>query len=372
MLTEKFYRLALTSPRLFKRVVRPVIYRKCGGDPERVHEFAIKMLEQNEKVLEDAASRFDFPDLILPVAGSRRMPFGTAAGFDKDGEVLYPLSQIFGFEEPGTIVLHRREGNPRPRIAVDAEKMELYNALGFPSLGAEHFAANAKRYRERGGKAPLLASICGIPPSPDKMEVAYTEMESIVDLVGPFVNGFVWNPFSPNTAALGLLRTPECFHQTAELLKKMAGQKLKLVKMGPFDDTEEKRSGWAALLRSWMEGGGDGLVATNAYMVPRSQVPSSSWGYDWAGRSGRFLHDYRDRAVREARKEFPSAVIIATGGIDSGEEAWRAFEAGADLLEGYTPYTFESFGLLIRISKELGALLKSKGYSSLEEFVKRR
>jgi dihydroorotate dehydrogenase len=371
LLTEKLYGLALTNPGFFRRVVRPLIYQRCGGDAERVHEFAVKMLEQNQNALEDVSAKFDFPDLHLQVAGNRRMPFGTAAGFDKDGEVLYPLSLIFGFEEPGTLVLHRREGNKKPRIAADAGERELYNAQGFPSLGAEHFATNAKRYRERGGKAPLLASICGIPPSPDKMDVAYAEMESIVDLVGSYVDGFVWNPFSPNTAALGLLRTPECFRQTAELLRRKAGQKLKLVKMGPYDDIEEKRSDWKELMKSWMEGGGDGVVATNAYMVPRSQVPSSRWGYDWAGRSGRFLHSYRDRAVMEARKEFPSAVVIATGGIDSGEEAWRAFAAGADLLEGYTPYTFESFGLLIKMSRELGALLKSKGYSSLEEFVKR-
>lgn len=372
LLTEKLYRLALTKPSFFRRIVRPLLYERCGGDAERVHELAIRMLEQYEKPLEDISAQFDFPDLHLPVAGKSRMPFGTAAGFDKDGEALYPLSLIFGFEEPGTIVLHKREGNPKPRIAVNSRERELYNAQGFPSLGAEHFAANAKRYRERGGKAPLMASICGIPPSPDEMDVAYTEMESIVDLVGTYVDGFVWNPFSPNTAALGLLRTPECFHQTAELLGKKAGQKLKLAKLGPYDDTKEKRSEWQALLNSWMQGGGDGVVVTNAYMVPRSQVPSSRWGYDWAGRSGRFLHEYRDRAVRDARREFPSAVIIATGGIDTGEEAWRAFEAGADLLEGYTPYTFESFGLLIRMSKELGAILKSKGYSNLEEFVKRR
>jgi dihydroorotate dehydrogenase len=200
------------------------------------------------------------------------------------------------------------------------------------------------------------------------METAFTEMARLVDIVHLFVDGFVWNPFSPNTAALRLLRTEECFLRTAELLKSKAGSKLKLVKMGPYETLEEKGE-WLGLLWSWMNGGGDGLVATNAYLVPRSEVPSREWGYLSAGRSGKFLQDYRDRAVRDARKEFPGATIVATGGVDSGKQAWKSFEAGADLLEGFTPYTFEGFGLLIKMAKELEALLKQAGYATLAEFV---
>jgi dihydroorotate dehydrogenase len=372
MLTEKLYEVALTNPGAFRRLVRPLLYRRCGGDAERVHDMAVRLLSENEGVLERIAGRFDFPDLHLDVAGKARMPFGTAAGFDKDGEALYPLSLIFGFEEPGTVVLRKREGNPRPRVAVDGAKRELYNAQGFPSMGADHFVERARIYRERGGEAPLLVSICGIPPSPEQLDVAYSEVESLVDLIRPYADGFVWNPFSPNTAALGMLRTPECFRRTSEMLREKAGRKLKLVKMGPFEDTQDERSRWMALLGGWMDEGGDGVVATNAYPVPRAAVPSSRWGYDAAGRSGRFLRGYRDRVVREARKEFPDAMIVATGGIDSGEEAWRAFGAGADLLEGYTPYTFEGFGLLLKMSAELRGLLKREGYGTLAEFVGRR
>jgi dihydroorotate dehydrogenase len=372
VLTERLYGFALTNPTVFRRVVRPLLYQRCGGNAEEVHELAIRLLRGNEAALQRVATEFDYPDLHLDIAGRSRMPFGTAAGFDKDGEALYPLSLVFGFEEPGTVVLHRRVGNPRPRVAVDASRRELYNAQGFPSKGAENFVANASKYRERGGEAPLLVSICGVPPSVGDIEAAHSDMDALVRLIGPYADGFVWNPYSPNTEALKLLRTIECFRRTAELLKSGAGMKLKLVKMGPFDDAQAPRAEWASLVRAWIEGGGDGVVATNAYSVPRAQVPSGHWGYDWAGRSGTFLHPYRDRAIREARKEFPDAFIIATGGIDSGTEAWRCFEAGADLLEGYTPYTFEGFGLVAKVAKELRALLRQRGYGNLAEFVRRR
>ena len=166
MFTEKLYALALTNPCVFRRVVRPLLYQRCGGDPERVHELATGLLERHERVLEKIVGEFDFPELRVQVAGKSRMPFGTAAGFDKDGDALYPLSLIFGFEEPGTILMRRNTGNPQPRLAVDASKRDLYNAQGFPNSGVDYFVENARRYRERGGKAPLLVSICGIPPSP--------------------------------------------------------------------------------------------------------------------------------------------------------------------------------------------------------------
>ena len=166
MFTERLYGLALTSPDMFRRLVRPLLYQRCGGDAERVHELAVDLLRKHEKVLKGISGKFDFPELHVEVAGRARVPFGTAAGFDKDGEALYPLRLVFGFMEPGTVVLRKRNGNPRPRVAVDSARREVYNANGFPSLGAEHFAANANTYMERGGRAPLLVSICGIPPSP--------------------------------------------------------------------------------------------------------------------------------------------------------------------------------------------------------------
>lgn len=364
----RLYASALTNRRVFRSIVRPLLYLRAGGDAERVHEMAVGFLQKHENMFEDLKDMFDFPNLHLNVIGQDRMPFGTAAGFDKDGEALYLLSFIFGFEEPGTVTLLRREGNPKPRVAVDNARKELYNAQGFPSLGADHFVSNIRKYRERDGKAPLLVSICGIPPSPELMEVAFSELSSLADKIGPYADGLVWDPYSPNTASLRALLTKETFQATAELLRGKIGRKPKLVKMGPYDGAQE-RSEWLELLQAWMEGGGDGVVCVNTYMVPRAQVPAKSWGYPSAGRSGRFLQEFRDRAVRDARSMFPDSMIIATGGIDSGAEAWKALQAGANLLEGYTPYTFEGLGLLIGIAQELQALLRKEGYKSLSEFI---
>jgi len=217
-------------------------------------------------------------------------------------------------------------------------------------------------------KSLIYASVCGLPLT-DNLDDAFSEMETLLDRLNPYVEGFVWNPFSPNTAALSKLRTPEMFRKNAELVSQSIGGKLKLVKIGPYDDTEEAKRNMLLLIEDWMTGGGDGVVTTNTYMVPKDQVPSKDWGYPSAGRSGRSLDSYRSRSVLDIREAFPDAVIIATGGIFDGDTAYQTLRY-ADAVEGYTPYTFYGLGLLPRIADRVSERLQREGFKNLEEMQK--
>jgi len=72
------------------------------------------------------------------------------------------------------------------------------------------------------------------------------------------------------------------------------------------------------------------------------------------------------------RKRFPKAKIIATGGIDSDDQAFAAFESGADLLEGYTPYTFHGFGLLKEMIQGVRNHLHDRAYTNLKDYQENR
>ncbi len=366
------FKRGLTRPAFFRNVVRRAAYAMAGGDPERVHELALEALTAYEDAIREVANQFHDLSLQVILNGRNVMPFGTAAGLDKNADAIHPLSYLFGFEEVGTVIVNPREGNQRPRVAVDEQHDELYNAQGFPSKGLDHVLANVQKHHAAADKGPALMyfSVCGIPPDEHGLDVAYQELELLVDQLGPYADGFVWNPFSPNTAALKALRNPEAFKRSAELIARRAGPKLKLVKMGPYEDNEEQRQGWLELAAAWLGGGGDGLVAVNTLMVKKEDVPSNEWGYPSAGRSGTFLQPYRDRAISDARTAFPGAVIIGTGGINSAEQAWSALNAGADALEGYTPYTFSGFGLLLDMAAGIKTRLKEAGYDTLAAFQK--
>jgi len=363
---------ALRYPWLFRRLVRPQLYRRCGHDPEAVHQAVLAMVGQADVVelLRTRSRLFLSPTaLMVTVHGRRLAPFGTAAGMDKNGEALEAFSYVFGFQEPGTVVVAPRDGNPRPRVARDDRREDLYNAQGFPSKGLPYFLDRIRAFRQSRGEHPTIyVSVCGLPLAQEgAIQVAMDEMEQLVKSLAPYVNGFVWNPFSPNTAALAALRTPRVFRDTAELMGSLSPNHLRLVKMGPYEDDPGQRKAFLSLVEGFLEGGGHGVVVVNTQMVPREQVPARQWGYPSAGRSGRSLRPYRLRAVREVRQAFPGSVVVATGGIFDADDAYESFKAGATLLEGYTPYTFYGLGLLPRLQRGVARRLRQDGYHSLEQ-----
>lgn len=366
---RKVFERSLTSPIFFRTFARPLLYKNARGDPEHVHETTLNTLNKYEDVVKNLSPRFNFPSLEVDLKGHRVIPFGTAAGLDKNGDALFPLSYMFGFQETGTVVVTPSFGNPRPRIAVDNHQKNLYNAQGYPSKGLDYFLEKVQAFRKKDSRSFILVNICGMPSESGQLDNAYKELEILVNQICPYTDGFVWNPFSPNIASLSSLRIPEVFKESAALIKEKAGRCLKLIKMGPYRYDAEKKE-WLDLIDAWLQGGGDGIVAVNTLSVGNVQIPSREWGYSSAGKSGTCLQEYRQRAIRDARKEFPGAVIIGTGGIDSGGEAWAAFHAGANALEGYTPYTFHGFGLIPAMASGVKKKLAWMGYKSLEEFQK--
>ncbi len=369
-LERKFFEIGLTDTMFFRSLTRRLAYIRARGDPEKVHEVALELLNKYEDVVRNLSYQFKFPKLEIKLGEHTTSPFGTAAGLDKNCDAINPLSHLFGFQEVGTIVINPREGNKKPRVAVDNTLDEIYNAQGFPSKGLQYAKEKLKAYRLAGGRAIILASICGIPLSPDRLDTAFEEARVLLRELDSLVDGFVWNPFSPNTTALTALRTSRTFELYGRTIKEITTSRPALVKMGPYEQEDEEN--WLRLVEGWMNGGGDGIVAVNTYMVPKEKVPSSSWGYQSAGRSGKYLQAYRDRAIKATRRKFPTSTIIATGGIDSAEQAWSSFTAGADALECYTPYTFHGFGLVQEIARGLERRLVENSYNNLRELLNKQ
>lgn len=351
----------------FMHSVRPMMYGKCNNDPELVNELVLDTLKKNGFGVQALSGFFNAPDeLKIGVNGNKIVPFGSAAGIDKTGDSLLPLSNIFGFLEPGTICVNPREGNARPRMVADEPNFDMYNAQGFPGKGLGYFLNNIAEYRKRGGKVPVYVNICGMPLSEQNaIELAMDEMRELLKKLEPYADGFVWNCASPNTEALKKLREPQIFNDTSKLMKELAPNKLRVVKMWPYEPEDREAS--LGFVRSFLEGGGHGVVTTNTKMFPKEQIPAQNWGYKSGGRSGLFLKPYRLRSVRDIRGAFPDALIVATGGIYSGDDAYETFKAGANMLEGYTPYTFYGLGLLREIEKGVLGRLKADGYRDLAQ-----
>ncbi len=358
---------SLFSPEFFKTSVRPLLFDKAGGDPELVHEMVVGLLDRYRLPSKTLSAFFRAPkQLMIDVNGQTLVPFGTSGGLDKNGDALESLSHVFGFMEPGTILVDPRAGNDRPRVAVDEKNLDVYNALGFPSKGVDYVLSKLMQYRKSNNKTPVYANVCGLPISEENaIDVAMDQMKILLTKLSPYVDGFVWNPASPNTSALKLLRNAEVFRGTAELMKDCAPEKLRLVKLWPYEPEENTFA--VNLVKSFVEAGGHGTVVVNTKPFPKNDIPAASWGYPTGGRSGKFLKDYRLRATKEMRLALPDAVIVSCGGIYDGDDAYETFKAGANMIEGYTPYIFYGLGLVRELERGVVSRLREDGFKSLGE-----
>ncbi|MDE1768656.1 MAG: hypothetical protein KGH62_04785, partial [Candidatus Micrarchaeota archaeon] len=312
--------------------------------------------------------------LIIKINGEHVLPLGTAAGMDKNGKALEAFGNLFGFQEPGTVVIEPRLGNPRVRVTTLKDSIDLFNAPGFPSKGLDYFLKNISEYRRKGGRAIIYVSICGLPSEGRATANAMKEMEVLITTLRTYVDGFVWNPFSPNTKALEKLRTAATFYETGRLMDELAPGKLKMVKIGPYDETPAELKKTLILINAFFEGGGQGVVTTNTYPFSKEMLPESireKWGYPTAGRSGTFLTDYMLRSINDIRNAFRDSVLIfGTGGISDGITAYKAFKAGANALEGYTPYVSYGPGLVRNIMDGLQTEMDRDGIKNLAHLQK--
>jgi dihydroorotate dehydrogenase len=61
--------------------------------------------------------------------------------------------------------------------------------------------------------------------------------------------------------------------------------------------------------------------------------------------------------------------INACGGISSGLDAWKAFEAGASSIQIYTALAYHGPGIVSRINRELLLLLTDAKLKSISELI---
>jgi dihydroorotate dehydrogenase len=64
-----------------------------------------------------------------------------------------------------------------------------------------------------------------------------------------------------------------------------------------------------------------------------------------------------------------SIPIIGCGGVASGADAYAKIKAGASLVQLYSAMVFQGPGLANRIKRELAALLRADGFTSVAEAV---
>jgi dihydroorotate dehydrogenase len=346
----------------FDRLSRPFLR---ALDPEDAHALTVKAL----RYVPLAKSPPDAAELRVQAFGLNfPNPVGSAAGFDKNGQVPDALLRLgFGFVEVGTITPRAQSGNPKPRLfRLDADQ-GVINRLGFNNDGAA--AIHARLAARQTAEGILGVNIGANRDSVDRAE-DYVRLVETFAMVASYLTV---NVSSPNTPGLRDLQQAKALDNllarvldARERNRFRAGVTPLLLKIAP-DVTLSDLDDIVGVARKRRV---DGMIVGNTTVTRPTALRERERAREQGGLSGRPLFKLSTRMLAEtfvrAEGAFP---LIGAGGIDSGATAIAKIKAGATLLQLYTGLVYRGIGVVNEIKADLTAALKRGYRNSLASMI---
>ena len=329
-------------------------------DPEIAHGLSIKALTSG---LAPTPGPVTSDRLKTGVAGLELPnPVGLAAGFDKNGEALAPLSRAgFGFIEVGAVTPRPQPGNPKPRLFRLTEDHAAINRFGFNNEGMEVMAA---RLAQRPMDAVIGLNLGANKDSDDRPG----DFAKVLAHCAAHLDFATVNVSSPNTEKLrdlqgkaaltallsGVIETRNALPRPIPIFLKIAP-----------DLTEAELKDIADVAG---ETGVDAVIATNTTL---SRDGLRSAHKDQAGGlSGAPLFEKSTRVLAQLSQLTGADIpLIGVGGISTAEQAYAKICAGASAVQFYTAMVYGGISLAAEIAQGLDDLLARDGYTSVAQAV---
>ena len=235
-------------------------------------------------------------------------------GFGREYGEFYDLSELGGICAKG-LTLHRREGNPAPRIA--ETPMGILNSVGLQNPGVDAFIEEELPFL-RQYDLKVIANISGNTPEEygimcEKLSAAGVDMIEV-------------NISCPNVKAGGLAygTKPELAEEVTQVAKKYSGNVPVMVKLSPnvTDITE--------IARAVEAGGADAVSLINTLRGMRIDINTGRpvLKMNTGGLSGPAVLPVAVRMVWEVAGAV-KIPILGMGGVAKGSDAAQLMMAGA-------------------------------------------
>ena len=296
-------------------------------------------------------------DLSVNLAGvTLKNPVVVASGtfgFGREYGQFYNLSELGGICAKG-LTLHRREGNPAPRIA--ETPMGILNSVGLQNPGVDGFIAEELPFL-RQFDTKVIANISG--NTPEEYGIMCEKLaDAGVDMIEVNIS-------CPNVKAGGLAygTRPDLAAEVTETAKKHAKQVPVMVKLSPnvTDITEIARA---------VEGAGaDALSLINTLRGMRIDVNTRRpiLKMNTGGLSGPAVLPVAVRMVWETAQAV-KLPILGMGGVSKGEDAAQLMLAGASAVAVGTALFADPFAPL-KVRDGLARLARQQGLEAVRELT---
>ena len=297
-------------------------------------------------------------DLSVTLAGmTMKNPVVVASGtfgFGHEYGQFFDLSELGGICAKG-LTLHRREGNPAPRIA--ETPMGILNSVGLQNPGVDAFIASELPFL-RQYDVKVIANISG--NTPEEYGIMCEKLaEAGVDMIEVNIS-------CPNVKAGGLAygTRPELAAEVTKVAKAHVGSVPVMVKLSPnvTDITE--------IAKAVADAGADALSLINTLRGMRIDVMSNRpiLKMNTGGLSGPAVLPVAVRMVWEVANAV-KLPILGMGGVSKGEDAAQLMLAGASAVavgtalfaDPYTPLTVRDGLAEIAHRKGLSAVSQLTG-----------
>ncbi len=287
-------------------------------------------------------------------------PVGVAGGFDKNATMIPALTAMgFGFLEFGTFTPKPQEGNDKPRLFRLIEEESIQNAMGFNNEGADALGARVSKLYPFA--IPLFANIGKNKITPN--EEAIKDYEILVAKFNEICDCFVINVSSPNTPNLRELQEESFIKDLFARLSPIAKKPI-IFKIAPDMDDDKA----VQICKTAVESGAKGIIVNNT-SVDYSLSKSANL-QNFGGLSGKVIAKRsRELFSAVASELYGKTVLIASGGIDSAEEAYARIKSGANLVQIYTSFIFKGPNIAKQINEGILKLLKEDNFASISEAV---
>ncbi|MFN3707020.1 quinone-dependent dihydroorotate dehydrogenase [Microcella sp.] len=324
-------------------------------DPERAHHLAASVIRAIPRLgLTRAVRALTRPadSLAVDALGLHfESPWGMAAGFDKDAELIRGLWALgFGHVEVGTVTAIPQDGNPRPRLFRLVADRAVINRMGFNNRGAAAAAQRVARERRRAHR-PVIGANIGKSRVVDVAE-AIDDYRASARLMAPVADYLAVNVSSPNTPGLRGLQDDQLLGPLLDAVLQEAGDTPVLVKIAPDLDDEAVEG----IARLAVAKGLAGIIATNT-TIRRDGLTSDPRLVEAAGAGGLSGAPVRSRSLevlRIIRAAVPSDYcVVSVGGIETADDARERLAAGATLIQGYTGFLYRGPGWARQILRGL-------------------
>ena len=340
-------------------------------DPEDVHDrmtFVGKFLGKYTITRAFTSMLFSYSNIMLEqtVAGIHfKNPIGLSAGFDKNAELTDILPSVgFGFEEIGSITGEYCAGNPRPRLWRLPKSQGLAVWYGLKNDGAElvHQRLVGKKF-----SFPIGVSIAKTNNAETVNDEAgvkdYIKGFTIMKDIGGYMT---INISCPNTCGGEPFTEP---NKLDSLLSKIDGiqiQKPIFLKIS-CDISKENIDEIITVVEKHNV---QGFVCTNLTKKRNNPKIIDDVIPEKGSLSGKIVEDLSNNIIEYIYKKTGGKyIIIGTGGVFTGKDAYKKIRLGATLIQLITGMIFEGPQAISQINLELTELLKKDGFTNISQAI---